>query len=146
MCRRQNNNAPSVEVIVSRARAPIARAEHWQECIVQGSATATVTSVAVEKTGREFSNVYAYIAGGVLTVKKAEFVIPLRRMQWQTVETIPNAVACAVEFDGRFSGMADLLNIGRIPYRGFLHDNIRRSGAAFWAAQWKYCPRPAAAD
>lgn len=99
----QNNNAPSVEVIVSRARAPIARAEHWQECIVTESTTATVTSVAVEKTGREISNVYAaYVAGGVLTVKKAAFTIPLRKMQWQTVETVSNAVACAIEFDGRF--------------------------------------------
>jgi hypothetical protein len=99
----QNNNTPRVEVIVSRARAPIARAEHWQECIVAESTTATVTSVAVKKTGREISDIYAaYIAGGVLTVKKAKFVIPLRKMQWQTVATIPNAVACAVEFDGRF--------------------------------------------
>lgn len=99
----QNNNAPRVEVIVSRARAPIARAEHWQECIVAESTTATVTSVAVEKTGREISNIYAaYVAGGVLTVKKAKFVIPIRKMQWQTVATIPGAVACAVEFDGHF--------------------------------------------
>lgn len=100
----QNNNTPRVEVIVSRARAPIARAEHWQECIVTPSATATVTSVAVKKTGREISDIYAaYIAGGVLTVKKAAFTIPLRKMQWQTVETVSNAVACAVEFDGRFN-------------------------------------------
>jgi hypothetical protein len=99
----QNNNTPRVEVIVSRARAPIARAEHWQECIVAESTTATVTSVAVKKTGREISYIYAaYIAGGVLTVKKARFVIPIRKMQWQTVTTIPNAVACAVEFDGHF--------------------------------------------
>lgn len=99
----QNNNAPSVDVIVSLARAPIARAEHWQECIVTPSATATVTSVAVKKTGREISDIYAaYVAGGVLTVKKSAFTIPLRKMQWQTVETVSNAVACAIEFDGRF--------------------------------------------
>lgn len=99
----QNENAPSVEIIVSRANTPILRPEFWQESIVTAGATATCTSVAVKKTGRKITDVYvSYVAGGVLIVKKAAFLLPVTRMVWETVETIEGAVACAIEFDGTF--------------------------------------------
>lgn len=99
----QNDNAPTVEIIVSRANTPILRPEYWQESIVTENATATCTSVAVKKTGRKITDVYvAYVAGGALTVKRAVFALPITRMVWETVETIEGAVECAIEFDGTF--------------------------------------------
>lgn len=99
----QNHNAPSVEIIVSRANTPILRPEYWQESIVTEDATATCTSVAVKKVGHKITDVYvSYVAGGVLTVKKAAFQLPITRIIWTTVETIAGAVECAIEFDGTF--------------------------------------------
>ena len=99
----QNDNAPSVEIIVSRANTPILRPEYWQESIVTAGAAATCTSVAVKKTGRKITDVYvSYVAGGVLTIKKAAFLLPITRMVWETVETVEGAAECAIEFDGTF--------------------------------------------
>jgi hypothetical protein len=99
----QNENAPSVEIIVSRANTPILRPEYWQESVVTADTTATCTSVAVKKTGRKITDVYvSYVAGGVLTIKKAAFLLPITRMVWETVDTVDGAVECAIEFDGTF--------------------------------------------
>ena len=99
----QNENAPSVEIIVSRANTPILRPEYWQESIVTEDATATCTSVAVKKIGRKITDVYvSYVADGTLTVKRAKFLLPVTRMVWNTVETVEGAVECAIEFDGTF--------------------------------------------
>jgi hypothetical protein len=109
----QNNNAPSVDVIVSRASTPITRKEYWQESIVSDGVTATSTSVAVRKSGKKITDVYvAYVSGGTMTIKKSAFVLPVSKMTWTTVETIPNVVSCAIEFDGDFRRLGK-----RIEYR-----------------------------
>jgi len=98
-----NNSNPSMQVVVSRPRTPIFDKRFWQETIVTAGASATCTSVAVRKTGKLPDRIFvAYIAGGTLTVKSASLTYPISNMAWAVESTIPNCVACALEFDGNF--------------------------------------------
>lgn len=105
-----NNANPSMDIIAVRPQTPITNKDLWQEVIVTPGITATNTSVAIRRriTGRQAERAYvAYISGGVLTVKYADMTYPVSQMTWITVETIPNCIACAVEFDGSFVSTRD---------------------------------------
>lgn len=98
-----NNANPAMEVIVTRPRTPISDKRYWQETIITEDQTATTTSVAVRKTGKNPDKIYAaYISGGNLTVKAANVASPITNMLWQVEQYIPGCISCAVEFDGRF--------------------------------------------
>lgn len=99
-----NKSNPSMQTIVSRPRTPIFDKKFWQETIVQGMETAVCTSVAVRKQKRYADKVFvSYVTNtGYLVVKSATIRNPIKKMIWTVEMTIPNCVACSIEFNGEF--------------------------------------------
>jgi hypothetical protein len=99
-----NNANPSMDIFAVRPETPIRDERLWQEVIVTPGVTATNTSVAVRKTSsRSADRAYVgYVASGTLVVKTAAMTYPVSQMNWTIVETIPNCLDVALEFDGSF--------------------------------------------
>lgn len=100
----QNKNSPEMEVICVRAFTGITRKEYWQESIITEDEAATVTSVAVRRTGKNPDRVFAaYVtASGNLVVKSSKITYPTSKMAWTVEAEIEGCMSCAVEFDGSF--------------------------------------------